>query len=442
MKTYTETCKYGCAAEAFAAVADLPFALFFDGMRAGDPRSRYSYICIDPVDTITAKNDGRAFEKLEEAIAKYNPNAKCDSSFPPFQGGAAGYFGYDLGRGLEKLPSTAKDDPNIPDMMVGIYDTVVAYDHALKKCTIISHTGKKRVQRIMGLLEAAPKQTKNPNIELLWRADCNEKDYLNKIERVKDYIAAGDIYQVNISRRFTAPLPENFNAYQHYSQLRTINAAPFSAFMNFGTIKISSSSPERFLHVNEGFVETRPIKGTASDALPASSLLESEKERAENLMIVDLMRNDIGKVSKTGSVKVPQLFGIETYEGLHHLVSAVTGELKDDMSAAGVLKACFPGGSITGAPKIRAMEIIEELEPNRRGPYCGALGYIGFDGTMDTSIAIRTLVFRGNEVQLQTGGGITIESDSSYELEETLTKAKKLFESFVPARSVLKKARL
>ncbi len=450
MKTYTESYHYGCAAEAFEALSFTPFALFFDGMRAGDPRSRYSYICVDPIEIITAKDgavaidgephEGNPFDVLAERLALHNPKAKTDSSFPPFQGGAAGFFGYDLGRDLEKIPATAQDDLEIPDMVVGIYDTVIAYDHALKKCMIISHTGKKRVLQIMEMLNSKFETAPNAAVELLWRADCDEKEYLKKIEKVRDYIAAGDIYQVNISRRFTAALPENFDAYRHYKHLRTINAAPFSAFMNLGDVKISSSSPERFLRVQDNRVETRPIKGTVSDTLPASALLESEKERAENLMIVDLMRSDIGKVCKTGSIKVPQLFGIETYEGLHHLVSSITGELKDGISATALLKACFPGGSVTGAPKIRAMEIIEELEPNRRGPYCGALGYIGFDGAMDTSIAIRTLVYTATEVQLQTGGGITMESDAQKELEETLTKAKKLFESFASLQRPLKKA--
>ncbi|PZP57235.1 MAG: aminodeoxychorismate synthase component I, partial [Micavibrio aeruginosavorus] len=263
-----------------------------------------------------------------------------------------------------------------------------------------------------------------------WSRQKTREEYKQDIQTVINYIHAGDVFQVNLAQKFTAELPDYFNPYAHYLHLRKVNPAPFSSFMRIDNIVLSSTSPERFLKVSGTSIETRPIKGTIADSEHPSVLLNSAKDRAENTMIVDLLRNDLSKVCEANSIQVPELCAIESYSGLHHLVSSVTGKLKKDKTSLDALSACFPGGSITGAPKIRAMEIIEELEPTCRGAYCGAIGYIGFDGTMDTNIAIRTLIYKDNQVSLSVGGGIVAASDLEAEYQETLVKARKIFESF------------
>ncbi|MFZ2405614.1 MAG: aminodeoxychorismate synthase component I, partial [Methylobacter sp.] len=251
---------------------------------------------------------------------------------------------------------------------------------------------------------------------------------VHAFDRIKHYLKEGDCYQVNLAQRFVAACEgDPWTAYQ---TLRKLNAAPFSCYLNLPEVQVLSSSPERFLKLTDGVVETKPIKGTrprkpdyAEDQQQIKNLQASNKDRAENLMIVDLLRNDISKTCKSGSVKVPKLFDVESYATVHHLVSTVTGILAENQHALDLLKSCFPGGSITGAPKIRAMEIIEELEPNRRGVYCGAIGYIGFNGNMDTNIAIRTLVHSQNTIRFWAGGGIVNDSVVEEEYQESFDKA-------------------
>lgn len=430
----------------FSALADQPYSLFFDSNRPSHSLSRYSYICWKPFETIECKdgrivitNDdnqfnysGDPFVALRERLALRSDNIRHDKKLPPFQGGAAGFFGYDLGRSLEKIPSVAKQDESMPDMCVGLYDKILAYDHTNKLSFLIinasdenSALGEKDYIESLKIVD-----TPYHPEPVSWHAKKSEQDFKKDISKVIDYIYAGDIFQANLSRRFTAQLPDQFNAYTHYTHLRQTNSAPFSAFMNFGDVKLASCSPERFLNVTGRAVETRPIKGTLPSSQNSDILRQSQKDKAENAMIVDLMRNDLSKTCEDHSVEVTNLCNIETFEGLHHMVSTVQAKLKGDKTAIDVLRACFPGGSITGAPKIRAMEIIEELEPDRRGPYCGAMGFVGFDGTMDTNVAIRTLVYNKNTVSLQTGGGIVSDSDPVAELNETLTKADKIFSSF------------
>ena len=259
---------------------------------------------------------------------------------------------------------------------------------------------------------------------------------------MKTYILEGDIFQANIAQRFRAACPARFDPLAFYERLRAINAAPFAAFLDFGDIAVASSSPERFLKVQGTRVETRPIKGTAprssdpaEDAKALGTLLASEKDRAENVMIVDLLRNDLSRVCRPHSVEVPVLCGPESYASVHHLVSVVTGELAPGKDALDLLAAAFPGGSITGAPKVRAMQIIAELERVPRGVYCGAIGYFGFDGAMDTNIAIRTVVFRNREASVHAGGGITLLSDPAAEYDETLAKVRRIFAAFETASS-------
>ena len=443
--------------QAFASIRTLPYSLLLDSADANHPGSRYSFVMGYPIETIETKNGntivtnwdqrltlpGDPFAILRERMESWIQKVKTIANLPPFQGGAAGYFGYDLGRLIEELPEQAKDNPAIPDMAVGIYDQVYAFDHKQNKGWIITHAkGEKDAQRkreffLAQLTKEQPDPAYTPSA-LNWTSNIHQDDYLKKVGKVIDYIYAGDIFQANTSQRFKATLPENFDAFGHYIVLREVNPAPFAAYMNVGDIKISSASPERFLNLNERReVVTMPIKGTRphvadplQDRAYREDLLNSEKDRAENIMIVDLLRNDLSKVCQPDSISAHNLCQLETFASVHHLVSTVRGALKKDKDALDLLHACFPGGSITGAPKIRAMEIIEETEPTRRGPYCGSMAYIGFDGQMDSSILIRTLVYEGNTVTFQTGGGIVADSDPAAEYQETLDKARALFRSF------------
>lgn len=404
-----------------------PYTLFFDSNRAAHPLNQWSFLCWSPIETISCKNgvithngeiieDTDLFQFIEFRLKHYN----FEENDVPFTGGAAGYFGYDLGRQLETIPNDTIDDLNLPDAILGIYQNVMAYDHANDTTWIRGETPD-----ITG-------ETKHPHHTppISWNTSKTDQKYCDDIQTVIDYIHAGEIYQANLSRRYEAILPQGFTPFAHYKTLRAINSSPFSAFMNFDYFQLSSSSPERFLSLKNKAVDTRPIKGTRPDTQSPDLLKNNIKERAENLMIVDLLRNDISKVCEGNSVKVPSLCDIETFEGLHHMVSTVQGVLQKNKTACDLLQACFPGGSITGAPKIRAMQIIEELEETRRGPYCGAMGYIGFNGDMDTNIIIRTLIYKEDKTYLQVGSGIVSDSTPQKELIETKQKAQKIWESF------------
>ena len=431
--------------DTFAPLAMQPYSLFFDSARNGHPSNNYSYLCWHPFETIECK-DGcvtitnrenqfsyRAdpFIVVRERLALWGENRRSDKTLPPFQGGAAGFFGYELARILENIPSKAARH-DMPDMCIGIYDKVIAFDHAAGEAFLMIHANDEKEALIhRAYIESLTVPTNAPfPIPLDWSVERSDEQFTQDIARAIRYIHAGDIFQTNLSRRFSADIPQNFDPYAHYGHLRDINAAPFGAYMNFGSLIMASASPERFLSVSGKTIETRPIKGTMPSAKPASDLTNSEKDRAENVMIVDLMRNDLSKVCEDHSIDVTELCGIETFEGLHHMISTVRGILRADQTSPDALRACFPGGSVTGAPKIRAMEIIDELEPHRRGPYCGAVGWIGYNGDMDTSITIRTIVYENGKAHIQTGAGIITDSDPKSEVAETLTKANKLFESF------------
>ncbi len=436
------------ATKCFAPLAHQPYSLFFDGNRPGHPLSRYSYLCWHPFETIESK-DGRVtvsnmenhftyaadvFQVVRERLSLWAEQIKSPKSFPFFHGGAAGFFGYDLARGIEKLPSNKTSSS--PDLCIGLYNKVLVFDHHKNTASLMIHAvNEDEAQSHKKNLESWIKSHKEkPNIntsDIDWHTDVSDDYFLKNIQKVINYIYAGDIFQANLSRRFSTTRPKNFDPYHHYLCLRLCNPAPFSAYMNFGGMILSSSSPERFLKIRDRVVETRPIKGTLSDSNPPDLLLNSEKDRAENIMIVDLLRNDLSKCCEDHSVIVTKLCDVETFEGMHHMVSTVQGKLRGDQSATDVLRACFPGGSITGAPKIRAMEIIDELELDNRGPYCGAMGWIGFDGSMDTAITIRTLVYEGKNIHLQTGSGITALSDPLLEMAEMSLKAQKIRMSFL-----------
>jgi para-aminobenzoate synthetase component I len=436
------------SAELFAKIADWPWAVFLDSGQPTSQFGRYDIMAAKPFlrlvnngqQTVIADDDGERssssdpFELLKKTIAPY----QTTKTELPFEGGAIGYFAYDLARQVEHLPSVALDAENMPQMMVGIYDWAVVVDHQLQRSCLVSHCKNSQTEqdwpRLCALFDEPLKPVPHANFKInsALQSNMSQAQYNAAFNRIKQYIHEGDCYQVNLAQRFSAQA--SGDAWSAYLALRDISPAPFMNYLNLGdgksSLQVLSASPERFLQVRGRHVETRPIKGTRprsdnvdKDASNANDLQSSPKDRAENLMIVDLLRNDISKVCETGSVRADKLFALESFANVHHLVSTVTGKLAADQTSIDLLRACFPGGSITGAPKLRAMEIIEELEPNRRGLYCGAIGYIGFDGNMDTNIAIRTAVYSHDEIRFYAGGGVVADSELAKEFRETLDKA-------------------
>ncbi|MFM4933535.1 aminodeoxychorismate synthase component I [Aeromonas veronii] len=350
----------------------------------------------------------------------------------PFIGGALGLFGYDLGRRFERLPVQATADIAVPDMAVGIYDWALLRNVATGDWQLV-HWGDEAglANRLAWLEQQQAKPA--PAFALLgaWQSNMSRAEYGEKFARIQEYLAAGDCYQINLTQRFSAPYQGD--EWQAYCLLATANKAPFSAFIRLPESALLSLSPERFLLLDGRHIETKPIKGTrprhpdpATDRQVALELAQADKDRSENLMIVDLLRNDIGRVSRPGSVSVPHLFAVESFPAVHHLVSTIHGELDARWQGVDLLRACFPGGSITGAPKIRAMEIIEELEPQRRNAYCGSIGYLSQHGRMDTSICIRTLIAEAGRLHCWAGGGIIADSDADSEYQETYDKVARI----------------
>ena len=447
------------SARLFARIAHQPWAMFLDSGQmldsvSGSPGSqygRYDILVADPFMTFVSDDSqtevsernhryisaADPFELLKQAMQPF-VTAQDDL---PFTGGAVGYFGYDLARRLEKLASIAANSDVISTMQVGLYDWAVVIDHRHKTSCLVSNGFDVKTRENWAALCAlfdAPFNELDISSEHFTlttpvQSNMDKPAYARAFAAIKNYILEGDCYQVNLAQRFSAKA--NGNGWLAYQKLRKISPAPFMAYLNFSNMQVLSGSPERFLQVVDAHVETRPIKGTrprsvnaALDAQYAADLQSSLKDKAENLMIVDLLRNDIGKNCETGSVKADKLFQLQSFANVHHLVSIVTGKLQAAKTAIDLLRGCFPGGSITGAPKLRAMEIIEELEPHRRGVYCGAIGYIGFDGNMDTNIAIRTAVYIKNsddegEISFYAGGGIVADSELEKEYTETLDKA-------------------
>lgn len=360
--------------------------------------------------------------------------AKSSKYSLPFFGGALGYFSYDLGRRFEKLPIIAKHDIKLPEMAVGIYSQAIIYDHKQKEYYLVCPNEKRTAieRELLSILSVNPttiSKTKNFELTTDWQSNMDIEAYNKKFKQVQNYLLSGDCYQINLAQRFQAKYQGD--EFQAYCALRTKNKAPFSAFMQFAGSNILSVSPERFLQCKKGKVQSKPIKGTMprsdnkiQDKLNANLLAKSIKDRAENLMIVDLLRNDISKVCKPNSVVVPTLFDIESFPAVHHLVSTVEGEISNKFTASDLLRGAFPGGSITGAPKIRAMEIIEQLEPHRRSVYCGSIGYISNCGNMDTNIVIRTIVCDtiNNTLYCWAGGGLVADSIAENEFQETYDK--------------------
>jgi para-aminobenzoate synthetase component 1 len=438
------------SADIFELIAYEPWSIFLDSGYPNTDRGRYDFFSSRPYKTLTTYgnethiDDGDKvrcseqdpFELVKSSLGKHIHNL----TDLPFCGGAMGYFAYDLGRRIEFLPDHTIGDIAIPDMAIGLYDWVVVVDHHKRQSWLIAqdrgtHTEQEWAE-LSNLFHSEVQQRKPAySVHSDIQANMNKSEYARKFDRIKHYIHEGDCYQVNLAQRFKVDVKGE--AWDIYLKLRKNNPAPFAAYFNIPDGSILSSSPERFLKVNNGIVETKPIKGTIrrasyanEDKALAEQLLESEKDRAENLMIVDLMRNDISKNCEIGSVAVPKLFALESYATVHHLVSTVTGRLKSDRQALDLLRGCFPGGSITGAPKLRAMEIIEELEPHRRNVYCGSLGYVGNDGNMDSNIAIRTLVHHKDTIYCWAGGGIVADSKMESEYQECFEKASAMLKLF------------
>lgn len=447
----------------FWQVAKLPGVIFLDSSKTDELYGRYSFIMFEPlVSYLSGKNQQQIKDNIifnnniEEAISLWQELFQKNISenkpdFPPFTGGLAGYFSYDLSKQIESIPACAKSI--IPDYVLGLYNKVFAFDHNKKECFIfirevdgfqidvaaeLEYLLAIYAKAKKGVIRIKPLQIDLPSIKIT--SNFSQDEYVTLVKKVQEYILNGDAYEVNIAQRFVGEVDLNYPIFELYQKLRALNSAPFSAYLDLKHVtefefQLLSASPERFLAIKDRCLEARPIKGTIrksddakEDKKLIAALASSEKDRAENIMIVDLLRNDLGKICKTGSIKVSQLCGIESFTNLHHMVSVITGELKEDKSIFDIIIAAFPGGSVTGAPKVRAMQIIEELEQTSRGVYCGSIGYFGFNGNVDLSIAIRTIIRENNELKFYAGGAVTQDSSVYAEYAETLLKAEKILE--------------
>jgi len=425
----------------FARLRNAPGAILLDSARPGAERGRFDLLSAWPLQHLQAQadEDGRDYlQRLRQALADLGEAQLPAGIELPFAGGLIGYLSYDFGRRLEQLPAQALDDLGLPDAQLGLYAWALLTDHQLATSQLVFHPklGDSERQRLTELFEA-PDTAQPTHFQLLaaMTGDLSPAQYRAAFDQVQRYIQAGDCYQINLTQRFRAPCQgDPWHAYQ---ALRAACPTPFSGYQQLGDgAALLSFSPERFIRVSQGEVETRPIKGTrprasdpAQDAHNAAELLASPKDRSENLMIVDLLRNDIGRTCEIGSVRVPELFSLESYPNVHHLVSSVTGRLAPGKDALTLIGDSFPGGSITGAPKIRAMQIIDELEPTRRALYCGSLLYVDVRGEMDSSIAIRSLLVKDGQVSCWGGGAVVADSHWEAEYEESIAKVRVLMET-------------
>jgi para-aminobenzoate synthetase component 1 len=459
--------------EAFGLLVDEPFSFFLDSGMDPHKLGRYSFIGGNPFlvfssrgnevnivqGTKRSRKKGNPFDILNQFLQLY----RLDYYAPPVPliGGAVGYFSYDLCHFIERLPATTTDDLELPECYFGFYDLVIAFDNLYNKTYIVS-TGfpeleeSKRKDRAASRLAEAkcrlaeaptPIDSEKPLPQSLKPAalvaNFTHEEYVNAVEKARQYIIDGDIFEVNLSQRFTAEL--SITPYQLYRRLRQINPAPFACYLCFEDVSVVGASPERFLLLQGDRVETRPIKGTRprgntqkEDEALANELLTSDKDRAENIMIVDLERNDLGRVCRYGTVRVSELAILEVFPSVFHLTSTVVGRLTEGKNGIDLAKATFPGGSITGAPKVRAMEIIDELEPTRRSVYTGSIGYMSFNGDLDLNIVIRTFLVKDKKAYFQVGGAITYDSDPEAEYGETLDKARALIDALNLATTQVK----
>lgn len=464
------------AAALFDRVAHNAWAIMLDsGTIARKPSSRLSWgfdvLAVRPHTTMVFDGESTQIQTgsgsphiltddpFELLKATMPPTVESASELP-YVPGALGYFSYDMARSVESLPTQATDDEQLPPMAIGIYSTIVVIDHARQQTLLVSDPRQPGAAELAThwshLIESVlteksvddqcMQSVRHPAHDGGLQCDkltmsFSETEYHQAFNRVRDYIVEGDCYQVNLTNQFATPV--RGDAWKTYQYLRQISPAPYGAYLNLPFATVLSNSPESFIQCRDRKVTTSPIKGTRprvknnrqGDQGVAEALLNSQKDRAENLMIVDLMRNDLSRSCELGSVAVPELFALHSFANVHHLISRVTGRLRGDLHALDLLRRCFPGGSITGAPKIRSMQIIEELEPVRRGLYCGAIAYLGIDGNLETNIAIRTMVVKDGMVRFGAGGGLVIDSDASAEYQELLDKASKLLAALFPSSS-------
>lgn len=435
----------------FESLAGSAWAVMLDSGPGHGRRGRYDILAADPFKTLVTRGertmlsdrDGTTissadpFELLRDAL---QPIEMSESELP-FCGGAIGYFGYDLARRIENLPVLARNDELLPEMALGIYDWAVIVDHQQRRSWLVS-AGRDRLTRerwpeLVRRFSQPPSARDNPGFKAIGQVESSlsYQQYASAFQRIQDFIKDGDCYQVNFAQRFRVAC--SGDPWHAYRQLRDINPAPFAAYLNLPFVQVLSASPERFISLRDGEVVTQPIKGTRPrsaepgvDWMLGQSLLHSAKDRAENVMIVDLLRNDMSRSCALNSVKVPQLFELQSFATVHHLVTTVTGRLRAGCDAIDLLRGCFPGGSITGAPKLRVMQIIEELEPFRRGVYCGSIAHLGFDGSMDSNIVIRTITHAQGHMHFWAGGGITVGSTLDGEYQESFDKAAAILKLF------------
>ncbi len=447
--------------ELFECIKDESGSFFLDSALEAPQLGLYSLMGYAPFLTLVSRGDeitlkkadgefklkGDPFEVLGRYLESYRLG-KTDDNLPCY-GGAVGYLSYDLGRFVERLLSKAIDDLQLPESCLGFYDIMLTYDHQAKRTFLVS-TGfpetshaarivraKERLAEFKAQLKkfsGRPLPVCNSGQISLPKSNFTHEAYIQAVEKARQYIIDGDIYEINLSQRYEAEI--TISPYELYRRLRKINPAPFATYLNFGEVVVAGSSPERFLRLQGDRVETRPIKGTIrrgknpeEDSANAAWLLNSLKDRAENMMIVDLARNDLGRVCRTGSINVTEFASLEKFPTVFHLTSTVVGRLRADVTLIDLLKAAFPGGSITGAPKIRSMEIIEELEPTRRSVYTGSIGYFSFAGDLDLNIVIRTFLIKGRKAYFQLGGAVVYDSDPEAEYLETLDKGSALFKA-------------
>ncbi len=426
----------------FNTIANQPWAMLLHSGNANHPHNRFDIMVADPITTLETRNNITQihrknkkinseldpFELLKSEINYFNFTFVANNDLP-FQGGALGIWGYDLGRRIEILPEQAKNELRIPDMAIGVYLWALIVDHHKKIVTLLSYQNIK--QRLLWLKTQTKMPAKQFQICESWKSNISKQQYHHKISKIHKYLRNGDCYQINLAQRFKAKY--HGNEWEAFLKLNQSNQAPFSAFICLEQHCVLSVSPERFLWLCDNLIQSRPIKGTLprlidpqEDKQQITRLQSSIKDRAENVMIVDLLRNDIGKVAIPGTVSVPELFVVESFPATHHLVSTIIAQLSSCYHATDLLKACFPGGSVTGAPKIRSMEIIDELEPHRRHSYCGVIGYISFCGTMDTNISIRTLLTENQYLYCWAGGGIVANSTAEKEYQEIFDKLSRI----------------
>jgi len=459
------------APELFELIKDRPYSFFLDSGMDTQRLGRYSFLGSEPFLVMNSRGSeitlvrgqehktqhGNPFDTIGKLLKLYKLDY-CPAPVP-FVGGAVGYFSYDLCHFVEHLPSTAINDLKLPECYFAFYDVIFAFDHLEGRAYLVA-TGfpeleeRQRLKRARMRLEEMKNwlypghsvievsQSPEQNEEITLKSNFTPEEYIKAVNRVREYIAAGDVFQVNLSQRFEADL--EIPPYELYKRLRRVNPAPFAIYLNFPGVAIVSASPERFLKVQGDLVETRPIKGTrprgrdpVEDQRLAQELTHSIKDRAENVMIVDLERNDLGRVCRYGTIKVTELAILEIFPTVFHLTSTIVGRLHRGKSDIDLLKATFPGGSITGAPKVRAMEIIDEIEPTKRSVYTGSIGYLSFNGDMDINIVIRTFLIKEGKAYFQVGGGIIYDSDPKAEYMETLDKAKALIRALQLAPEVV-----